>query len=67
LVFALRRLEGIDRRQFHERTGFEIEPLVGEPLGRMIAWGLLQDDGRRIKLTREGLYVSDSIWPEFLR
>jgi hypothetical protein len=28
--------------------------------------GLLDDDGERLRLTREGLFVSDAIWPELL-
>ncbi|MEX0678131.1 MAG: radical SAM family heme chaperone HemW [Pirellulales bacterium] len=66
-VFALRRLEGIERGKFAERTGFGIDDLVGGPLERMVALGLLEDNGRRVKLSREGLFVSDSIWPHFLR
>jgi putative oxygen-independent coproporphyrinogen III oxidase len=67
LVFALRRIEGIERGPFAERTGFDVDALVGESLKRFVALGLLEDDGRRIKLSREGLFVSDSIWPHFLR
>jgi putative oxygen-independent coproporphyrinogen III oxidase len=67
LVFALRRLEGIDRGHFAERTGFDVDRLVAKPLEQMVALGLLEDDGRRVKLSREGLLVSDSIWPRFLR
>jgi len=67
LVLALRRMEGIDRRGFATRTGFEMDRLVGESLGRLTALGLLEDDGARVKLSREGLFVSDSIWPHFLR
>jgi putative oxygen-independent coproporphyrinogen III oxidase len=67
LVFSLRRLEGIDRASFLEKSGFDVEQLVGEPLKRMVSLGLLENDGRRIKLSREGLFVSDSIWPHFLR
>jgi oxygen-independent coproporphyrinogen-3 oxidase len=66
LVFSLRRLEGIDRRRFAERSGFEVDRLVGEPLKRLVGLGLLEDDGRRVRLSREGLFVSDSIWPHFL-
>jgi oxygen-independent coproporphyrinogen-3 oxidase len=67
LVFALRRLEGIARANFAERTGCEIDTLVGEPLRKYVGLGLLADDGQRVRLTREGLFVSDAIWPEFLR
>ncbi|REK18008.1 MAG: coproporphyrinogen III oxidase family protein [Planctomycetota bacterium] len=67
LVFALRRLEGIEREDFSSRTGFDLDALVGKPLERMTELRLLDDDGRRVRLTREGLFVSDAIWPEFLR
>ena len=67
LVFALRRLEGIERTDFAGRSGFEIDELVGQELRRHVELGLLFDDGRRVRLTREGLFVSDAIWPRFLR
>jgi oxygen-independent coproporphyrinogen-3 oxidase len=66
LVFGLRRMEGISRRQFRKRTDFEVDELVNRPLQKFIAMGLLADDGERIRLTREGLFVSDAIWPELL-
>ena len=67
LVFALRRLEGVDRDQFQRATRFSIDQLVGTDLERLVAAGLLDDDRQRIKLSREGLLVSDAIWPSFLR
>ncbi len=67
LVFGLRRLEGIDRAAFAVQTGFDVDALVGEPLGQFVGLGLLADDGDRIKLSREGLFVSDAMWPKFLR
>ncbi len=67
LVFGLRRLEGIDRATFAERTGYDLQSLVGEPLARMVGLGLLEDDGTRVRLSREGLFVSDAIWPHFLQ
>ncbi len=67
LVFGLRRLEGVDRAGFAARTGFEIDALVGEELQRFVELGLLVDEDGRVRLSREGLLVSDSIWPDFLR
>ena len=66
LVFALRRLEGVERNWFLVQTGYEINELIGDPLAKFVASGLLHDDGRRVRLTRQGLLVSDSIWPHFL-
>jgi oxygen-independent coproporphyrinogen-3 oxidase len=67
LVFALRRLEGVDRRAFSGTTGYQLDQLVGPAVARFVALGLLADNGRRVRLTRAGLLVSDSIWPHFLR
>ncbi len=67
LVFGLRRLEGIERTAFAAKTGYQLDALVGEPLARMTGLGLLEDDGKRVRLSREGLFVSDAIWPKFLK
>lgn len=66
LVFGLRRIDGVSRCDFIERSGYEIEDLVAAPLRKFVGLGLLADDGERIRLTREGLFVSDAIWPELL-
>lgn len=67
LVFALRRLEGIDEDAFYAATGFSAAQLGGEALTRFINQGLLERAGGCLRLTRAGLLVSDAIWPEFLR
>jgi oxygen-independent coproporphyrinogen-3 oxidase len=66
LVFSLRRMDGVLRSSFYERTGFHIDELIERPLQKFVELRLLADDGERIKLTREGLFVSDAIWPEML-
>ncbi len=66
LVFQLRMLEGVDRREFAEQTGLELDDLVGHLLPELLGLGLLEEDTGRLRLTREGLMVSDSIWPRFL-
>jgi oxygen-independent coproporphyrinogen-3 oxidase len=66
LVFGLRRIEGVSRREFAARTGREIDALIAAPLAKFVDLGLLADDGERIQLTRDGLMVSDALWPEML-
>ena len=67
LVLGLRRIEGVSRREFLRLTGFEIDQLVGPQLARHVERGLLSDREGQVRLTREGLFVSDAIWPDFLR
>jgi oxygen-independent coproporphyrinogen-3 oxidase len=66
LVFGLRRLEGVSKGEFARRSGFGIDELVYRPLKKFTNLGMLADDGETIRLTREGLFVSDAIWPEML-
>ncbi|MGD9634314.1 MAG: radical SAM family heme chaperone HemW [Pirellulales bacterium] len=66
LVFSLRRLEGISMKAFRERTGYGVDELAGQALEKYIALGLFSNESGRLKLTREGLFVSDAIWPELL-
>jgi oxygen-independent coproporphyrinogen-3 oxidase len=67
LVLGLRRLEGISRAEFARSTGFEVDQLVGPALTRCLDQGMIADRDGRLRLTREGLFVSDAIWPHFLR
>ena len=66
MVFGLRRLEGIDCDQFEAQSGFSVEELVGPVVRRLVDLKLLEATDKRIRLSREGLFVSDSIWPELL-
>ena len=66
LVFGLRRLQGVDCHEFQQQTGFSVEQLVGPALQKHLDLSLLETAENRLRLTREGLMVSDSIWPDFL-
>jgi oxygen-independent coproporphyrinogen-3 oxidase len=66
IVFGLRRIAGISRREIRALTRYDVDELVSEPLWKYANLGLLRDDGERIRLTREGLFVSDAMWPEML-
>ncbi|MBN1852538.1 MAG: radical SAM family heme chaperone HemW [Pirellulales bacterium] len=66
LVLALRQMDGISRDDFSNRTGFILDDLVRPAIRRFIELGFLADDGEKIRLTREGLLISDALWPEFL-
>ncbi|MCA9249376.1 MAG: radical SAM family heme chaperone HemW, partial [Planctomycetales bacterium] len=66
LVFAMRRLEGIDRNAFRQASGWDVDDLAAGAVAKFERLGLLASHGNRIALTREGLLVSDALWPEFL-
>ena len=66
LVFGLRRLEGIDLAAFAAETGYGVVELAGGAIDRFVRLGLLVRGDADLRLTREGLLVSDSLWPELL-
>lgn len=66
LIFGLRRIEGIDRVRFEAETGQTVESISGGALASLIGCELLEETGQHLRLTRKGLLVSDSIWPNFL-
>lgn len=67
LVIGLRRMRGVDAADFASASGFTIESLAGAELPRLIEQGFLEWSSGSLRLTRKGLFVSDSIWPRFLR
>jgi len=66
LVFQLRMLDGVHKRHFAQVSGYTIEELVRKPLAHYLKHRFMADDGERIRLTRKGLLISDSLWPQFL-
>lgn len=66
IVLGLRRCEGIDRDEFARRTGFDLQPLAGDTIRRYVSRGLLEECGSRIRLTREGRFLADSVVVDFL-
>jgi len=66
IVVGLRRRDGLDRDAFRAAGGWSLDDLAGAAIARWVAAGLASDDGRRVRLTRAGLLVSDGLWHEIL-
>jgi oxygen-independent coproporphyrinogen-3 oxidase len=66
-MLMLRRVAlGIDRHQFRQRTGFDLDTLVGLTLERFRCSGHLHDDGKCVRLSREGRFIADFILRKLL-
>jgi len=61
MAVQLRRCDGIDRVAFRLQTGHDLDRVAGEALGLIVELGLLADDGRGVRLTREGKFVADAV------
>lgn len=66
IVVGLRRRDGLDRDAFRAASGFALDRLAGDAIARWAEEGFATDDGRRVRLTRAGLLVSDALWGDVL-
>ena len=66
VVLGLRRRDGLHRAAFLAASGLALDDVAGESIRRWTALGLASDDGEQVRLTREGLLVSDALWAEVL-
>ena len=66
LVLALRTIEGVDLEAFATRFGHTLESLAGRTLDRYVSAGWLEHAAGSLRLTRPGLFISDSLWTALL-
>jgi oxygen-independent coproporphyrinogen-3 oxidase len=66
IYLGLRRAEGVSRAEMFERSGFRIDDLAAEAIRENVTAELLTDDGDRLRLTREGRFLADSVSADFL-
>jgi oxygen-independent coproporphyrinogen-3 oxidase len=67
MAVQLRRAEGIARAAFQRQTDHELDAIAGPGIAGLVDLGLLDDDGRRVCLTRRGKYVADAVIERLLR
>ncbi len=66
IVLGLRRREGIQKEEFRALTGYELSCLAGETIAQYRTLGLLHEDESHIWLTREGKFLADEVFVDFL-
>jgi len=67
IVVGLRRRDGVDRVAFFQASGCDFDALAEAAVQGWVAAGIATDDGRRVRLTRLGVLVSDGLWKDILR
>lgn len=66
IFLGLRLAEGVDRARLLDETGLDVEVARAEPLARERERGLVEYDGRRLRLTPRGLLLGDAVASSFL-
>lgn len=65
-VFGMRQLVGVDLETFSKTCSPSLYQQIQQVVHRHIDEGWLEPTENRVRLTRRGLVVSDSLWPEYL-
>ncbi len=66
LIMSLRMTSGISKMEFFNKSGFDLLGLFGKQINGLAEAGLINFDDERIKLTRKGMSVADSVMMEFV-
>jgi oxygen-independent coproporphyrinogen-3 oxidase len=66
IMLNLRRCEGLALAEFREQTGFDFRELAGEALSRHLRQGLLEEREGHVRLTREGRFLADTVFAEYV-
>jgi len=66
LVMYLRRIDGVGREEFREATGFDYETLCATEMNWLKDIGMLDIAGNRLRLTPQGVFVSDAVFAELV-
>jgi oxygen-independent coproporphyrinogen-3 oxidase len=65
-ILGLRMTAGVSMSDFETRTGFNLRDLGGEAFDRYLDDGLLEIVAGRLRLTRDGRFLADSVIVDFL-
>jgi oxygen-independent coproporphyrinogen-3 oxidase len=66
MFLGLRLGEGIAWARFQERFGEDARVLFREPIARLTDWQMLQVDDTRMRLTEQGMLISNQLLWRFL-
>ena len=66
IMLGLRMIAGIDREEFSDRFGFDPAKAFPKSFGRYISQGALIETAESIRLSRQALFVADTILADIL-
>jgi oxygen-independent coproporphyrinogen-3 oxidase len=66
VIMGLRLSEGVEFDEFKRRFGCDLSSLYGRQLKELVAWGLLEENERSIRLTLRGRLLGNEVFERFL-
>jgi len=66
IILGLRTNDGISCKEFAKRFKVDIYNTFYKQIKKLVNTGLLQKDDCKIKLTRRGIFLADTVFREFV-
>ena len=66
VFLGMRKMKGISLEEFHKEFDKELQECYGKNIRRMVEQGLVEVKDKNLKLTREGIDVSNYVFAEIL-
>ncbi|WP_176139541.1 radical SAM family heme chaperone HemW [Streptococcus sp. 1453] len=66
MFLGLRKKSGVSMARFEEKFGLSFDGLYGEIVRDLVQQGLMQIDGDRIRMTKRGLFLGDTVAERFI-
>ena len=66
MFLGLRKKSGVSMTRFEEKFGRSFEGLYGEIVRDLVQQGLMQFDGDRVRMTKRGLFLGDTVAERFI-
>ena len=66
MFLGLRKKSGVSMARFEEKFGWSFDGLYGEIIRDLVQQGLMQIDGDRVRMTKRGLFLGDTVAERFI-
>ena len=66
MFLGLRKKSGVSMVRFEEKFGRSFDGLYGEIVRDLVQQGLMQIDGNRVRMTKRGLFLGDTVAERFI-
>jgi len=66
MFLGLRKKTGVSIARFEEKFGLSFEEYYGQIVQGLKEEGLLQQEGDRIRMTKKGLFLGDTVAERFI-
>ena len=66
MFLGLRKKSGVSMARFEEKFGLSFDGLYGEIVRDLVQQGLMQIEGDRVRMTKRGLFLGDTVAERFI-